>query len=65
MFSEPMTLKELAKKMGWQKKPRFEAEKLIEAGMLSRRLVWADPARSRKRKVIYQAVSAEQGQLWS
>lgn len=65
MFSEPMTLKELARKMGWTKKPRFEAEKLIEAGQLTRRLVWADPARSRKRKVVYQGVSAEQVPLWS
>ncbi len=65
MFGEPMTLKELAQKMGWKKKPRFEAEKLIEAGQLTRRLVWADPSRSRKRRVVYQGVSAEQVPLWN
>jgi hypothetical protein len=65
MFTEPMTLKDLAKKMGWGKKPRFEADKLIEAGKLHRRLVYVDPARSTKRKVVYQGVTAEQVPLWS
>lgn len=65
MFTEPMTLKELAKQMGWAKKPRFEADKLIEAGKLVRKLVWVDPARSRKRKVVYQGVNAEQVPLWN
>lgn len=65
MFGEQMSLKELAAKMGWEKKPRFEADKLIEAGKLVRRLVWVDPARSRKRKVVYQAVAAEQARLWN
>lgn len=64
MFSEQMTLKELAKRMGWKDKPRFQADKLIEAGQLVRRLVWVDPARSRKRRVVYQGVSAEQVPLW-
>lgn len=65
MFTAPMTLKELAQAMGWTKKPRFEADKLIEAGKLTRRLVYVDPARSRKRKVVYQGVVAEQVPLWS
>jgi len=60
MFGEPMTLSELANLMGWDKKPRFEADKLIEAGKLIRKLAWVDPSRSRKRRVVYQSVRWEQ-----
>lgn len=65
MFSEPMKLKDLAKKMGWKTRPKDEAVKLIERGQLVRRLRFANPALSRRREVVYQFVAAEQVPLWS
>lgn len=65
MFSEPMTLKELAQQAGWKKHPRSEAAKLMADGTLLRRLVYVDPAGSKKRKVVYQMIFGSQAPLWS
>lgn len=65
MFGDPMTLKELAKKMGWKKRPKDEALKLIERGLLGRRLRFKSPALSRRREGVYQQVTAQQEPLWS
>lgn len=65
MFSEPMTLKELAQQAGWKKRPRTEAAKLMAEGVLHRRLVFVDPAVSKKRKVVYQMFMATQAPLWN